>query len=247
MKKLFNYQHLFSTLLICFFSLSSAYSQFWVVSGSKGDSISRVILDKYKIDLKESSRIVHSTNKESLEIFKADSIKLEYQTDPLEFNLRNSKPYRILDKNIYTHLIESPNSEEIELSLDSVFISPGSYLYFISKDLYEFAGPIGAENLKKGFKRSMNTSMFGSNGIYIILVEPNRNTEIKSNIKISRINFKDFTKAIPKARVAGVAPSSHCYPQFNNQAYAVGRISSGGGMDPFQFSIMKVLIEDLLF
>ena len=149
------------------FAALSAFCQFWVLSGTKADSISRIIFERYAIMPDEVPKFTHFPDKKSQSYLEQDSMKREYKRDSVRINFKEVIPRKVRDKYVYTFLVESPESEEVELSLDSVILSPGSHLYFVGKNFYEFGGPVTAESLKKGFKRLMNTSAFESSGIYV--------------------------------------------------------------------------------
>lgn len=206
----------------------SSFGQFWVLSGTKADSISRIIFERYAIMPDEVPKFTHFPDKKSRSYLEQDSLEREYKRDSVHVNLKEVVSRKVRDKKVYTFLVESPESEEVELSLDSVSLAPGSQLYFIAKNFHEFGGPVTAENLKKGFKRLMNTSAFETSGIYVILVEPGEYSDLRSRVKVSGINYKERKGSQSKAKIAAVAPSSHCYPQRDNAAYAVGRVTNTG-------------------
>lgn len=225
-------------IMMILFAAPSAFCQFWVLSGSKADSISRIIFERYSIMPDEVQRFTHVPDKMSRSYLEQDSLKSEFKRDSIRINFKEVIPRKVRDKYVYTCLVESPESEEVELSLDSVILSPGSHLYFVGKNFYEFGGPVTAENLKKGYKRRMSTSAFESSGIYLILVEPGENSFLRSRINISRIYYKERNTSQSKARVAGISPSSDCYPQLNDQAFAVGYVNTEGRLN-CSFSIVN--------
>lgn len=176
----------------------------------------------------EVPKFTHFPDKKSRSYLEQDSLKREYKRDSVRIDFKEVIPRKVRDKHVYTFLVESPESEEVELSLDSVILSPGSHLYFVGKNFYEFGGPVTAEDLKKGFKRLMSTSAFESSGIYVVLVEPGEHAVLRSRISVSNIYYKEKISGQSNARIAGVAPSSHCFPHLNEQAFAVGRVTNTG-------------------
>lgn len=204
----------------------SAFCQFWVLSGSKADSISRVIFERYSIMPDEVPRFTHFPDKRSPSYLEQDSLKREYKRDSIHIDFKEVTPRKVRDKNVYTFLVESPESVEVGLTLDSVYLAPGSFMYFIASGFNEIAGPVTPESFKKGFKKLLNSSPLQSNGVFVILVEDSRFEDLESHIHISRIKYKEEFRS--RARIVGASPSSACYPQLNDQAFAVGHVDTDG-------------------
>ena len=228
---------IFTTSLIFLLTFKTS-AQFWVLTGGKADSLSKNLLEKYSIDISKVESYKHQINKESKWYAYQDSMKLEYKKDTLEINFKNVKPIKFKDKNVFPFLIESNESEEIDLSLDSVVLANECELYFLAKNFNEFAGPISVKNFKKGFKRLLHTSNFASSGIYVILVEKNESDQLLSHIRISSISYKEKDLDRSKFKVVSTSPQADCYPELNPQSFAVGRVFTYG-RNNCSFSILN--------
>lgn len=113
---------------------------------------------------------------------------------------------------------------EFGLMFEKLKLSPLSELYFISSGFHEFAGPITEKSINKKEKPFLHSGDLLGNGMYVVLIDKsNIKNNVKTSFKITSITFKE-KKDFKSARISGVAPSSHCYPEYNDFANSSGRV-----------------------
>jgi hypothetical protein len=217
-----------SAITMVFLISFNAEAQFWVLSGSKADSLSKNLIEDFSIDLDKVERYTHHINRDNTYYKQQDSVKSQYKTDSIDFQFSRLQPKYSKEETIWISLIESDNFQEIDLSFKDFELSENAVLYFFSKDFNEFAGPIRRKDIKSGRKRLLRTSFFESSGIYVLLVESGGADRMKSRLQVNGINYieKDNSIVESKLRIASTSPSSACYPELDNQAFAVGRFQS---------------------